>query len=53
VHVALGSLERLGELVPGGEVVLVTEPRVAGIHGAAAQLALGVPQSFGSPRSAT
>ncbi len=42
VHVELGSLELLGELVPGdGAVALVTEPWVAGIHGAAAQLALG------------
>ncbi len=42
VHVEASALERLGELVPGpGRVALVTEPRVAGIHGAAAQLALG------------
>jgi shikimate kinase / 3-dehydroquinate synthase len=41
VHVGAGSLERLGELVPGGDVALVTEPWVAGIHGAEAQLALG------------
>ena len=41
VHVEVGCLERLGELVPGdGEVALVTEPWVAGIHGAEAQLAL-------------
>jgi shikimate kinase/3-dehydroquinate synthase len=43
VHVALGSLELLGELVPGeGAAALVTDPHVAGIHGADAQLALGV-----------
>ena len=42
VHVALGALELLGELVPGtGPVALVSDPHVAGIHGAAAQLALG------------
>jgi 3-dehydroquinate synthetase/shikimate kinase len=42
VHVALGALELLGELVPGeGPAALVTDPHVAGIHGAAAQLALG------------
>lgn len=42
VHVERGALERLGELVPGGgPVALVSDPHVAGIHGAAAQLALG------------
>jgi 3-dehydroquinate synthetase/shikimate kinase len=42
VRVALGLLERLGSLVPGGgPAALVTDPHVAGIHGAAAQLALG------------
>ena len=42
VRVAVGSLELLGALVPGGgRVALVTDPHVAGIHGAAAQLALG------------
>jgi 3-dehydroquinate synthetase len=42
VHVALGSLELLGELVPGeGPAALVSDPHVAGIHGADAQLALG------------
>jgi 3-dehydroquinate synthetase/predicted kinase len=42
VHVEAGSLQRLGGLVPGdGPVALVTEPQVAGIHGADAQLALG------------
>ena len=42
VHVGLGVLEGLGALVPGdGPVALVADPRVGGIHGAAAQLALG------------
>ena len=42
VHVAIGSLELLGSLVPGaGRVALVTDPHVGGVHGAAAQLALG------------
>src|SRR5262249_58144418 len=42
VRVELGALELLGGLVPGdGPVALVTDPHVAGIHGAAAQLALG------------
>jgi shikimate kinase / 3-dehydroquinate synthase len=42
VHVELGALERLGSLVPGeAAVALVTDATVAGIHGAAAQLALG------------
>jgi shikimate kinase/3-dehydroquinate synthase len=42
VHVGLGLIERLGELVPGdGPVALVFDMRVAGIHGPAAQLALG------------
>jgi shikimate kinase/3-dehydroquinate synthase len=42
IHVERGVLTRLGELVPGdGPVALVTDPRVAGIHGADAQLALG------------
>lgn len=42
VHVGSGALARLGELLPGeGPVSLVTDPRVAGIHGADAQLALG------------
>jgi shikimate kinase/3-dehydroquinate synthase len=42
VHVAAGALEELGRLVPGAApAALVTEPRVAGIHGAEAQLALG------------
>jgi shikimate kinase / 3-dehydroquinate synthase len=42
VHVGLGVLERLGELVPGdGPVALVADSHVAGIHGMDAQLALG------------
>jgi shikimate kinase/3-dehydroquinate synthase len=42
VHVGLGALPELGSLVPGdGPVALVADPRVGGIHGAAAQLALG------------
>ncbi len=42
VHVGLGALADLGSLVPGdGPVALVSDPRVGGIHGAAAQLALG------------
>jgi 3-dehydroquinate synthetase/shikimate kinase len=42
VHVELGALARLGALVPGtGPVALVSDPRVAGIHGMDAQLALG------------
>jgi shikimate kinase / 3-dehydroquinate synthase len=41
VHVETGALARLGELVPGeSPVALVTDPRVAGILGADAQLAL-------------
>src|SRR5204863_3033117 len=42
VHVERGALQRLGELVPGDRpVALVSDPHVAGIHGADAQLALG------------
>jgi shikimate kinase/3-dehydroquinate synthase len=42
VHVAAGSLEFLRDLVPGrGRVALVADGRVAGIHGADAQLSLG------------
>jgi shikimate kinase/3-dehydroquinate synthase len=42
VHVETGALARLGELLPGGgPIALVTEPGVAGIYGADAQLALG------------
>jgi shikimate kinase/3-dehydroquinate synthase len=40
--VETGSLERLGVLVPGeGPVALVSDPRVQGIYGADAQMALG------------
>jgi shikimate kinase/3-dehydroquinate synthase len=43
VHVGIGSLELLGDLVPGdGSVALLADVHVAGIHGADAQLALGV-----------
>jgi 3-dehydroquinate synthetase len=42
VHVDAGALQLLDDLVPGdGPVALVTEPHVAGIYGADAQLALG------------
>ena len=41
VHVEAGSLARLGELAPGGDAALVSDARVAGIHGADAQVALG------------
>jgi shikimate kinase/3-dehydroquinate synthase len=42
VHVAIGALEQLGELVPGdGPVALVADAHVSGIHGVDAQLALG------------
>jgi 3-dehydroquinate synthetase len=42
VHVHAGALELLGSLIPGdGPVALVADPNVAGIHGAAAQVALG------------
>jgi len=42
VHVAIGSLEQLGAVVPGaGPVALVADTHVAGIHGMDAQLALG------------
>ena len=42
IHFERGALQRLGELVPGdGPVALVSDPRVMGIHGAEAQLALG------------
>ncbi len=41
VQVRAGSLELVGELTPGdGQVALVTDPHVAGIHGADAQVAL-------------
>jgi 3-dehydroquinate synthetase/shikimate kinase len=42
VHVHGGSLELVGSLTPGdGQVALVSDPHVAGIHGADAQVALG------------
>jgi shikimate kinase/3-dehydroquinate synthase len=41
VYVDPGAVQLLGELVPAERVALVTEPQVAGIHGADAQLALG------------
>ena len=41
VHVEAGSLARLGELAPDGDAALVSDARVAGIHGADAQVALG------------
>jgi shikimate kinase / 3-dehydroquinate synthase len=42
VHVEVGALEQLGELVPGvGPVEIVSDPRVAGIYGMDVQLALG------------
>ena len=42
IQFAPGLLELLGTLVPkGAPAALVTDPHVAGIHGAAAQLALG------------
>ncbi len=42
VHVELGALDELGELVPGdGPVELVADEHVSGIHGVRAQVALG------------
>ena len=42
IHVGVGTLEQLGALVPGdGEVALVADAHVSGIHGMDAQLALG------------
>jgi shikimate kinase / 3-dehydroquinate synthase len=42
VTAVVGALEVLGTFLPSeGRVALVTDPHVAGIHGAAAQLALG------------
>ena len=41
VHVEAGALARLGELAPPGAAALVSDARVAGIHGADAQVALG------------
>jgi 3-dehydroquinate synthetase len=41
-HVEVGSLDELGALVPGdGELELVVDEHVAGIHGVRAQVALG------------
>jgi shikimate kinase/3-dehydroquinate synthase len=42
VHVELGALDELGDLVPGeGPVELVVDEQVSGIHGVRAQVALG------------
>lgn len=42
IHVAVGALDLLDELVPGdGPIEIVADATVAGIHGVAAQLALG------------
>jgi shikimate kinase/3-dehydroquinate synthase len=42
VHVELGAIDALGDLVPGtGPVELVADAHVNGIHGVRAQLALG------------
>jgi 3-dehydroquinate synthetase len=42
IHLGLGALELLGTLAGAGRpLALVTDPHVGGIHGAAAQLALG------------
>jgi shikimate kinase/3-dehydroquinate synthase len=42
LHVELGAIDLLGELVPGdGPVEIVADRHVAGIHGIRAQLALG------------
>jgi shikimate kinase / 3-dehydroquinate synthase len=42
VHVEVGAIGRLGELVPGeSAVAVIADARVAGIHGPDAQLALG------------
>ena len=42
VHVELGAVDELGELVPGtGAVELVVDAHVSGIHGIRAQVALG------------
>ncbi|MDQ3065589.1 MAG: 3-dehydroquinate synthase, partial [Actinomycetota bacterium] len=42
IDVEVGALQRLGELVPGdGPVEIVSDARVAGIHGMDVQLALG------------
>jgi shikimate kinase/3-dehydroquinate synthase len=43
VHVRLGALEFLGDLVPGdGPAALVADAHVSGIYGAAVQLSLGL-----------
>jgi 3-dehydroquinate synthetase len=42
VHVELGAVDELGELVPGdGSLELVADEQVSGIHGVRAQVALG------------
>jgi len=42
IDVGIGSIELLGELVPGdGPIEIVADATVAGIHGVTAQLALG------------
>ena len=42
VHVEIGAVDELGELVPGdGPVELVADAHVSGIHGIRAQVALG------------
>ena len=42
IHVELGAIDVLGDLVPGdGQAELVADRHVAGIHGVRAQLALG------------
>ncbi|MCZ7587654.1 MAG: bifunctional shikimate kinase/3-dehydroquinate synthase [Gaiella sp.] len=42
VHVEVGAIDELGELVPGdGSVALVADRHVSGIHGIRAQVALG------------
>jgi 3-dehydroquinate synthetase/shikimate kinase len=42
IHIGVGTLEQLGELVPGdGTVALIADAHVSGIHGMDAQLALG------------
>ncbi len=42
VHVEVGAMDQLGELVPGsGPVEIVVDARVDGIHGVRAQVALG------------
>ena len=42
IHVEIGAIELLGELVPGeGQVALVADAHVAGIYGASVQPELG------------